>query len=853
MNALQKLSIKNLKLNKKRTISTIIGIILAVSLICGLCTIVTSFKATLVENAIQEAGYYHINIKNLSKTDIEDLKLNRDISKIIEITECGYSILEKSENEYKPYARVFSVDKSGFDELKFRLIEGSFPKNSNEIVISKHMKSNGGMDYKIGDTLNLNIGKRYSLDGDEIEGNPLLLEEDEELRDTKNYTFKIVGIIERPVYTFEDYSECGYTMITTGITGNDVNAYIALKNPNDYENSIAEIMGVSDYEDILSDEARFDDFDINDELLRLEVFKLSDSTFSMLIIVSSVILIIIMVTSVFCIRNSFAIAVTEKLKMYGMLASIGATKKQIKKNVIFEALILGIIGIPLGVLSGIFAIWVLLKVVSSIIGKYLFAYVNGFVFDFSWIAILISVILGLITIYLSAISSARKASKVDPIKLLRNSGDIKIKAKKLKVPIVIEKIFKTGGVLAYKNLKRSKKKYRTTVISIAVSVFVFICMSAFLDKGMSYTNLYYTDYSYNINVYGIFDRENNEEIFKQILNLDNIDESYVTYNIKENFVIEDFSYVNTKYNYYDEMNEYDENGEIISSKEVMIPYIIGYDHETFEKYLNKAKINPKDVKGKCILIDECNFWNEDEDTVKVDRTYKYSVNDKIVGKLGEEDFYFTVGAISNVHPYGMENSTSMSGMIILDISEFDDYLNWKASDLYISSPDASKLEEDINKLKLDVSLHNYEKIVQEQKAMILVMKIFVYGFICVITLIGVTNIFNTVTSNIEFRQKEFASLKSIGMTKKEFNRMVNLETIFYGTKALIYGIIMGIIGTFFIYKAFSIKFDSGLNLPWEAIGICAISVYLLVFIVMRYSIGKVNKHNIIDTIRNDNI
>ena len=135
----------------------------------------------------------------------------------------------------------------------------------------------------------------------------------------------------------------------------------------------------------------------------------------------------------------------------------------------------------------------------------------------------------------------------------------------------------------------------------------------------------------------------------------------------------------------------------------------------------------------------------------------------------------------------------------------------------------------------------------------MIIKIFLYGFITVITLIGVTNIFNTITSNMELRQKEFAMLKSIGMTKKEFDRMINLETIFYSTKSLIYGIALGLIGTFVLYKAFSIKIEKGIYIPINPIIISIIAVFILVFAIMRYSMSKINKQNIIETIRNENI
>lgn len=129
--------------------------------------------------------------------------------------------------------------------------------------------------------------------------------------------------------------------------------------------------------------------------------------------------------------------------------------------------------------------------------------------------IIVAIILGFVTIYLSAFISARKASKIEPISLLRNSEGIKLKAKKLKTPKIIKKVFKTGGVLAYKNLKRSKKKYRTTVISITVSIFIFITMSSFINNMFDFSSGYYKDYGYDLRV-----NLGEETDVEQILKLD---------------------------------------------------------------------------------------------------------------------------------------------------------------------------------------------------------------------------------------------------------------------------------------------------------------------------------------------
>ncbi len=344
MKILNKLSIKNLRLNKKRTISTIIGIILSVALICAVATMATSFRATLVENAINETGYYHLKLDGINDEDIKTLQNNRDIKDIYTIKQIGYGLLDKSKNEGKPYLKLFSMDKETFENLKFNLIKGRFPDNSSEIIISNHIIRNAKIDYKIGDKIKVNIGQRNTLDGQELDSYNPYSKEAEKLVNTEEKEFTIVGIMERPNYNFERYSDPGYTVFTTSMDRNIKDAYISLKNPKDYKNSITELLGAKSYEQIESNYSfKYENYEINRELLRWEAFAFSDSTVNMLFAVCTIVIFIIIFTSVFCIRNSFAIATAEKIKMYGMLASIGATKKQIKKNVIFEGLMLGVI------------------------------------------------------------------------------------------------------------------------------------------------------------------------------------------------------------------------------------------------------------------------------------------------------------------------------------------------------------------------------------------------------------------------------------------------------------------------------------------------------------------------------
>lgn len=845
MNILSKLSIRNLKLNKKRTISTIIGIILSVALICAVASMGISFQATLVENAINETGYYHLKISDVTDENIESLKNNRDIKDVLTISEKGYGKLENSQNVDKPYFKLYSMDKKLFEFLKFNLIDGRFPTNNNEIIISEHIIENAKVNYKIGDKIKVNIGERVTLDDDKLYYMNPYNKEDEKLINTQEYEFTIVGIIERPNMNFEAYSDPGYTIISTNMEAEKQEAYITLKNPKEYKKSIPNIVGASSYDSIVGlgenadQKLKYDNYQVNDELLRWEAFAFSDSTVNMLYAVIGVVIFIIIFASVFCIRNSFAIATTEKMKMYSMLASVGATKKQIKKNVIFEGLLLGVVGIPLGIISGFFAVFVLLQIVNNLLGEQLLAHVDGIVFKISILPILLSVILGIITIYLSARSSAKRASKVSQIEGLRNSSDIKIKNKNLKVPKIISKIFKIGGVLAYKNLKRNKKKYRTTVISISISIFIFITMNSFITNMFDLTNNYYEDYNYNLLISGDL---KTEEI-KKIVSNDTVESYSILYNTDGTYKIKNLDKIIANDSY--PVTEID--GEAYTSLQ-----IVALDSSDFKEYAKRIKVNYEDVKNAGILCDEYQIYDETSEKQKEVKRYKYEKGDTIEGEYKNEKLKIKVGAVSQTKPDGIEKTYYSDGFLVVDKEQFKN-LNFRFDVMTIQSNNATSLQKEIDNINKNTNVYNIEETAKQEKSMALVIKIFLYGFIAVITLIGVTNIFNTITSNMELRQKEFAMLKSIGMTKKEFNRMINLETIFYGVKSWVYGTILGLLGTFAMYKAFSVKIEQGIYIPINAIIISAIFVFIFVFIIMRYSISKINKQNTIETIRNENI
>ena len=887
MKVLNELSVKDLRLNKKRSIVIIIGIILSTALICGVAGLITSFQKTFVETAKNSQGNYHAIFYNVPKDELKYIEENRSIEDYYLSEELGYSYLTNGKTstgeEEKPIVNVISMNNKFLNNMAINVREGRLPENDGELAISTRINEKFKTNYKVGDTITLNVGELKGTlenqnanyyDEEQIKKTDGAEQKTEnEIVNVTSKIYKIVGIIERPTTTIEPYEADWFTVITKMQTINKkANIAVLYTKPNDYVKNTESINQMvtaksgtkeNDFNRVNGLDKTYKSYKyqikINKELLAYQGASLDDDTLRTIYGLGAFIMGIVLVSSVFVIRNGFAISITERLKQYGMLSSIGATKKQIKKSVYFEGFILGIIGIPLGILSGIFAIYILVNVVNYILKDYV-SRGTLLTYGMSWSAIVISIIVSVVTIWLSFRRSAKKASKITPIEAIRSSEDVKLKAKKIKCPKIITKIFKTGGEIAYKNLKRSKKKYRTTVISIIVSIVIFISISSFIQYGFKMSEAYYTEMNYNYMVF-MQENEDNKEELKKYKILEDISKlpdageysinksNVLTMNMDEKHKAELTEYgKEIKERFYNE-----ENGVRIDEINV-----ISLSKEAYERYVSKLGGDYEKYKNGAILIDKNINTNNDGKKIQ-GNIYTWKKGDIITGKINDTQCNIEILAKTEEIPAGVNILYNPDAFIIVS-EDFINKVGYKSIALYSNSNDAYKLDEEIKQYKQEnnitdntIQTFNMEESARAENAIVLVISIFLYGFIGVITLIGITNIFNTITTNMNLRKKEFAMLKSIGMTKKEFNRMIRLESIFYGLKSLIIGIPIGIILSYGMYTVFRNNMEMEYILPYKSIVISIVFVAVIIGIIMKYSMSKINKQNVIETIRNDNI
>lgn len=883
MDLLNSLTIKNLKLNKKRTFVTIIGIMLSVALITAVATMYSSCIQSLINFETYQKGNFHVAFFDVPVNEVETIRNNRGVEELYLTSNVGYSKLEDSKNEYKPYIYVRGFTKQAIKELSLKLVEGRLPENENEIVIPTHLRTNGRVVLNVGETITLNVGTRMSGGYELTQDNKFSKDANEEIVNTTAKTYKIVGIIERPASNIESYSAPGYTFITYMDENNmkdKVNVYARYTKDGskNYEKVTANILGINEdlYErylngelskkylegDKLADEqlseivkqlanAKYTGT-VNQYLILLENNPLNERGLGNLGMIVIIACAIIVVTSVFCIRNSFDISITEKIKQYGMLRSVGATKKQIRRNVFFEATILGLIGIPLGLILGAFASY-LLVIVSNFFLVDMLTQGLKLVLSYSWVAMLVAVLLGFVTIYLSALKSAYKASKVSPIDSIRNSSDIKIKAKKIKSPKLIGKIFGVGGDISYKNLKRNKKKYKTTVISIVVSVSIFIALSYFMNATFSEVSRMIGANDYNIFLQYNVTRDEQYGYIEKITKLDSIKDYSVCRNIMLHLEEPKFSEEYLSLYDTDDIESLPANEKAYS--------VVAIGKEQYAKYLKELNLNYEDFKNKGIIVDsnEVQYLDDNGKAItKYIRKYMDDKNDIVSGKYDNDkdvrlDLSINIGLVTNQFPFGL--TRDIPYIVVSD--EFYNKLNIMPDKVfvYMDSFTPDKLQDEIEEILLNesCSISNIKENVKMMRQLYILVGIFLYGFILVISLIGITNIFNTITTSMNLRRQEFAMLKSIGMTSKEFNKMIRLESIFMGAKSLFFGVLIGVGLSYLEYKVLAETQGLPFDIPILSIIISIIVVYLLITILMKYSMKKISKQNTIETIRNENI
>ncbi|MDP4096402.1 ABC transporter permease [Paenibacillus sp. P96] len=713
MNIVNTLTIRHLKQNKRRTLVTIIGVIISVAMVTAVATLVFSFSDLMIRQTIADTGEWHVQYQDVTKAQLAAIQ-GDDATQTVAITrDLGYALLEGGQNPNKPYLFIKEYDARGFAQFQIELSQGRLPHTDKEVVISEPVATNAKVKYDIGDRLTLRVGERFEQGGDHplVQTEPLRREDgtlNETLQHIQIRDYTVVGFIKRPVW--ETAQAPGYTIISYVddhiIADNDhVDASVVLQRVNPFLFAHAEDLAKNN---------QIETVQYNNDLLHYYGLSKSEASYSMMFSLSAILMAVIMIGAVSLIYNAFAISVSERSRHLGMLASVGATTRQKRNSVLFEGFVIGLISIPIGILCGLAGIGITFWFMNVMIEEALWTS-EKLRLIVTPLSLLLACLVSMLTIFVSAYLPAIKASKVSAMDAIRQTTDVKLTAKAVKTSKIIRKFFGIEAEIGLKNLKRNKRRYHAIVFSLVISIVLFLTVS-FFTAGMTQSL----------------------ELSREGVNYD-IEVSY-------------------------------SNGKRIDNR--LMQSIVSLDGVT-----------------------EYNVIHEDDE----------------------------------------------------DLANASTYLHLKSTEPMTTQQEIEEMHE------TNLNVYNVYQSRKSEEQQILLMSVFSYGFIVLISAISIANIFNTISTGLALRKREFAMLKSVGMTPKGFAKMMNYESIFYGVKSLLFGLPVSFVVMVLIYRAFANKFSYGFTLPWISILSVIVAVFVIVSSAMVYSGAKVKKGNIIDTLKQENI
>lgn len=886
MGVMSKITIRQMLLNKRRTTITIIGVIIAVAMFTAVSTLLGSFMDFGQQAAIANKGNYHVCYYDLSSEDLNTIQSDDNVKSYYAIHDEGLAQLP---DEYgsKKFLWIKAISANTMEDSGVHLVEGRLPQNDQELVLSESIKQRNPDGYTIGQTVTFDLGERKIKNPpegvtQELDGSITYMGEDETFKvlEQKNYT--IVG------FATMASQEQSYMSSLTAVTAlntdvlyrGTLDVYVQAKHidsiyawGDDLGNKIGEKDGIS--------------YDFNNGLLMFEGINQDSQFMGMLFTLIAILFIIIFIGAIALIYNAFAISITERSTDFGLLSSIGATKRQKRRSVLLEALLILAVAVPIGVLGGYFGLWLVFAAVNPAIntlvsGGYLGSGLEAQLqlrVVISPIAILVAVIMSVLTVLVSAWIPAVRAGRVTPIEAIRQAKDVKLTPRSVKTSRLTRALFGIEGEIAAKNMKRSKKRSRVVIVSFVISLVLFLSASSFTHLFSRSVDVAAGDINYNIyvNLWQSANDASKSELPKELLQAENA--------ISHLDGIEDFTVVNGMQSFYPK--DFKEDALSASARKIWdaqaekgnnlnqpVIQVVALNDETLKAYCDKVGAdydtmqNTENFNG--ILVNNI-AWKEGKNYTSISVLDKKMGDTQVLTGYTHEESdeeatdsgAFRIAATTDQVPIGFSTIRSVNdGGLGVDVfvsqAVFEKYLpsDYYYNVVYLSAADSGSLSDQIEELMTDpayrdlaYSVSDITSQVRMMEQIIFLINTFSYVFIALISVIGIANIFNTISTGIILRQKEFAMLKSVGMSPKGFHKMLFFESLLYGIKSLLWGLPISFAVMALLYLVLRQNFEIPFSVPWLQVAIGIGAIFAIVLITVCYGAVKIRKKNVIEGLR----
>lgn len=858
MKIINKLTWRHLWVNRRRTVITLFGIIISVAMVTAVFTSVGSLMRSLSDITAAYDGAWHAQYMNLQDKDVQTLSKQKNVKTIGLLADIGQMDCNTKEDSGRNETSIIAGNQNLFAINKMKPAAGRLPNNTRELMVTKSYLQRNKLNWKVGDTVTVQTTS-YPTSAQEAEatgGEPIV----------ENRTFTVCGILEvQNQLTGMDSAFCGMDdTVAGGYTAQVQFSPLDNNTPKDIKSAAKALYG----EAVNNDWS--DSYIIHTDYLMYNGVQMSNEITRALYGFVAIILLIIILASVFMIYDSFAVSYQQRARYLGMLASVGATRTQKRGSVYFEGFILGCIGIPIGILCGIGGIAVTLRALSDSFMKTVMVATGDSIrlhAVVDWKIIVFSALISALTIFISAWIPAHRASKITPIEALRQTNTVKVKkAKKLKTSRLRQKLFGFEDVLAVKNYKRNAKRSRTVVLALAVSVILFLTTTNFTSMlttmvDSEYDGMQFDVYESIFNTDGPLTVAQVEQVNRKVSDVPGIESIRIC---ADNQMMVDgldkqLTAEAKKANMDRSLN------------------VLGVDNDTFAALAKEAGIDPSvcqdDKIPTGILINRVQVATEKKQSLVLNPLQGSLAGQTLTGAMegydseGNELYAkYTAKVAAQINKEASNLGSFMRPTLVVPMHSYLVHFppvlakgnTVSYARYYITAQDHDRVYTEVSDLLSDtegISHNGYDATAQAEtmRALRIVVMTFGYGFITLITLISVMNIINTVSSGMEERRREFAMIKSVGMTPKSFKKSIYLENIRYGVMALVWGLPASLGLDFLMYKILGGSFDYGYTFRWYYYLAAALAVFAVIAIALLYAVDKIKKDNIIETLKRDDI
>jgi len=855
MNIFNKVALQGLIKNRTRTVVTIIGVALAAALFTGVATFAVSLQDYMVRGAEGKYGSWHLEVFQADTSFAEQQAGNSKVAQAVSFENIGYAILEGGQNADKPYLFLAGFHEDTFSVLPVNLLYGRLPENSGEVLVSSHVENNGGVKFSVGDTLTLPVGERQT-DGRVLSQHDPFQGGEETLAATEVKTYTVVGICQRPA--FEMRSAPGYTLITKadGSTpAESQTVFLALKEPAQSRSFAKNSLVGCVYTQ-------------NDDVLRF--LGASDDTLfnTLLYSIGGVLLILIMTGSVFMIYNSFNISLSERTHQFGILMSVGATARQLRGSVLFEGLCIGVIGIPLGILLGIPSIKLVLDLVSKNFSNIMYDNV-ALALRLSVPALIGAAVVSLITILISAYIPAKKAAAMPVMECIRQTNEIKVDAKSMRPSRLSRRFLGLDETLALKNFKRNKGRYRSIILSLTFSVVLFVGSSYFKTCFVTLSNQakVVTDFDINLDAPAMTG-EDLTALCDHLKGAAGVTHASCRTTLECTGTVPANALTDAYWQAAGQQPPVD------SVDLVATVMILSDDfYEQIVKNLGLSVEEYTGPTGKRIAVGkmEASGYVEGPDDLS-DMFASSSLHVTLTPWDGDGLKLESTEVEAELFSFVPPDSASTSGSPTPVPYFFEVLIPWSMRESVLpegstvlgkgiafcsdtTGQTTAAIRDILPELGVTggYSLYNFHQMLDESRNMLFIVNLFTIVFVAMISLIAVTNVFNTISTNIKLRRRELAMLRSVGMADRDFDRMMRFECALYGLRTLLFGLPLSLLVSWLIYFGLTFKETEAFpfQFPWASLGISMVGVFIVIFITMLYATSKIRKENIIDSLRDE--